>query len=191
MSPDAVVTSMTFDEILESCRQFLLGIANSELPAELRAKGGASDLVQETMAAAHRCREQFRGRSLSELRSWLRGILLNELAMFRRRFMETAARDVAREVPLELVQLCSSTRQTNHSDHLVRQEELSFISEAVQRLPDASREVIRLHFENGFGYSAIGERMGRSSEAVRKLLSRAIKELQHELAGLRQKSESK
>src|SRR5262245_22320921 len=33
---------------LEACRLYLLGIADRELDGELRAKGGASDLVQET-----------------------------------------------------------------------------------------------------------------------------------------------
>jgi RNA polymerase sigma-70 factor (ECF subfamily) len=41
-------------QILNVCRQYLLGIAQHELDADLRAKGGASDLVQETFLDAQR-----------------------------------------------------------------------------------------------------------------------------------------
>ena len=44
MPPDTPVGD-DFTSILEACRQFLLAIAHAELPGELRAKGGASDLV--------------------------------------------------------------------------------------------------------------------------------------------------
>src|SRR5262245_2742582 len=86
---------LEFENLLAHARQFLLSVANAELPAALRAKGGASDLVQETFAAALRNRDQFRGTTVTELRAWLRAILMNELAMFRRRFVATAAREVA------------------------------------------------------------------------------------------------
>src|SRR5689334_17657836 len=99
MPPDAPVGT-DFPVVLETCRHFLLTIANAELPADLRAKGGASDLVQDSLLAAHTARRQFRGRTVAELRAWLRGILRNELSAFRRSYRGTAARDVAREVPL-------------------------------------------------------------------------------------------
>ena len=39
-------------QILESCRNYLLLIAGKELTSDLQAKGGASDLVQETFLEA-------------------------------------------------------------------------------------------------------------------------------------------
>ncbi|MGD9853806.1 MAG: hypothetical protein AB7U20_02545 [Planctomycetaceae bacterium] len=36
-----------FDAVLEECRQYLLLVANEELGDDLRAEGGASDLVRE------------------------------------------------------------------------------------------------------------------------------------------------
>jgi RNA polymerase sigma-70 factor, ECF subfamily len=41
-------------QALEICRGYLLRVANQGLDAELRAKGGASDLVQETFLEAQR-----------------------------------------------------------------------------------------------------------------------------------------
>src|SRR2546429_538415 len=47
--------------VLESCRGYLLQIAWEELDPALRAKGGASDLVQETFLKAQRHFAQFQG----------------------------------------------------------------------------------------------------------------------------------
>src|SRR5262249_32779105 len=73
-----------FAPALETCRQFLLAVANVEMPGHLVPKGGASDLVQETLMNGYLHQTRFRGSTLAELRAWLRGILLNELATFRR-----------------------------------------------------------------------------------------------------------
>jgi RNA polymerase sigma-70 factor (ECF subfamily) len=52
---------------LEGCRLYLLALAERELDAGLRAKGGASDLVQETFLEAQRDFARFRGDSEAEL----------------------------------------------------------------------------------------------------------------------------
>ncbi|MBW3600464.1 MAG: RNA polymerase factor sigma-70, partial [Planctomycetes bacterium] len=57
---------------LEACRAYLLLIANRELPAEVRQKMGASDVVQETFIEAQRDLRQFLGQSEEELLAWLR-----------------------------------------------------------------------------------------------------------------------
>lgn len=165
--------------ILETCRQFLLAVANDELPESLRAKGGASDLVQETLAGAHQNWHQFRGQTLADLRAWLRAILLNEVAMFRRRYTAVDARDVAREVPM--------SRETPGSESepiapLIRSEQDRELSEAVSRLPNDYREALVLRLEQGLSFAAIGERLGRSEDAARKLYERVIQQLRGRLS---------
>ena len=49
--------------------------------------------------------------------------------------------------------------------------------EAIDRLPEAYREVILLRFPERLGFKAIGQRMGRSDESVQKLFARAIAQL--------------
>src|SRR5262245_58290664 len=58
--------------VLEACRGYLLLIAQGELSPDLRAKAGASDLVQQTFLDAQRDFGRFRGESVAELRAWLR-----------------------------------------------------------------------------------------------------------------------
>src|SRR5262245_15841758 len=86
---------------LEDCRRYLLAVAERQLDPDLRAKGGASDLVQETFLEAQRDFARFRGSSPDELRAWLRQVLNHNLAAFTRRFRATSKRAVGREVGMQ------------------------------------------------------------------------------------------
>src|SRR5271166_2506287 len=80
--------------LLEACRGYLLLVARQELDPPLLAKGGASDLVQQTFLEAHRDFARFHGKSEEELLAWLRQLLLHNLADFTRRYREVAKRAV-------------------------------------------------------------------------------------------------
>src|SRR5262249_14287737 len=66
-------------EALESCRAYLLYVAQREMAPELQAKGGASDLVQETFLDAQRDFDRFRGATEEELLAWLRRLLVHKM----------------------------------------------------------------------------------------------------------------
>jgi len=166
--------------ILETCRQFLLAVANAEFPESLQAKAGASDLVQETLAGAHRNWDQFRGRTLADLRAWLRSILLNELAMFRRHYTTVEARDATREVPLTAA-TTGLTAETPPLAPLIRAEQNRALTDAVRKLPDEYRWALVLRVEHGLSFAAIGEKLGRTEDAARKLYSRTIDQLRGRL----------
>src|SRR5437773_7487633 len=80
--------------VLEAYRAYLLLIANRQLDPELRAKGGASDLVQETFLEAQRDFAHFHGDSPGEVQAWLKQLLLHNLANFARRYRETGKRQL-------------------------------------------------------------------------------------------------
>ena len=90
-------------QVLEACRGYLLLIAREELDADLRAKGSASDLVQETFVEAQRDFAHFHGEGEGELLAWLRAMLLNNLRDFTRRYQPTGKRGVDREISLDAV----------------------------------------------------------------------------------------
>src|SRR5262245_35621598 len=81
-------------ELLEGCRGYLLMVARDKLDADLRAKEGPSDLVQETFLEAKRDFGQFQGASEAELLAWLRRVLLNNVANFTRRYRTAGKRTV-------------------------------------------------------------------------------------------------
>src|SRR5262249_2148327 len=87
--------------LLKQCEAFLLAIAHRELDDDLRAKGGASDLVQETFLEAQRDFSQFRGSSEEEFLAWLRQLLRNNVANFSRRYRATQKRIVRDEISLD------------------------------------------------------------------------------------------
>src|SRR5437016_3057910 len=88
-------------QALEACRRYLLLIADRELDPALRAKGGASDLVQQTFLEAQRDFSRFHGDSEDELRAWLRQLLRHNVADFTRSYYGTDKRHIGREVSLE------------------------------------------------------------------------------------------
>jgi RNA polymerase sigma factor (sigma-70 family) len=64
----------------------------------------------------------------------------------------------------------------------IRSEARVRYSRALERAPDEIRELIRLRFDERLTFSDIGERMGFTAEAARKLLTRTLRLLGNELA---------
>ena len=82
---------------LEAARKHLLLTANRDLDDRLRAKIGASDLVQDTFLEAQRSFGCFRGETEADFFGWLSGILNHRLANNVRRYRHTRSRSVERE----------------------------------------------------------------------------------------------
>jgi RNA polymerase sigma-70 factor (ECF subfamily) len=173
-------------EALEACRNYLLLIAEQELEQELRAKGGASDLVQQTFLEAQRDFSHFDGTTHEALLAWMRRMLLNNLANFRRDFRRQK-RLVAREVRLSGDDESSVRDRVLPSDTptpsgaVMLDEQARELECALQKLPDDYRRVIDLRYREERTFEEIGELMQRSSNAARKLWSRAIECVQQEL----------
>jgi RNA polymerase sigma-70 factor (ECF subfamily) len=170
---------------LEACRGYLLLIAQQELDDDLRAKGGASDLVQETFLKAHRHFARFHGDSEAELLAWLRRLLLNNLANFRAQYHEAQKRQAAREVTLDGGS--SGDRDgglaaalPSPSKAAIGNEQALALERALERLPDDYRLVLRLHYQEELPFAEIGRRMSRTANAARKLWARAVMRLQQE-----------
>jgi RNA polymerase sigma-70 factor (ECF subfamily) len=169
-------------QALSFCRDYLLLVANDGLKPELRAKGNASDLVQETFLRAQRGIEGFRGHTASEWRGWLRSILVHNLAEERRRFAATAKRQLQCEVAIpEGVRLeCAATTESPSTDLARREREADLIA-ALERLRPHHRDVVVWHHREQLTFEEIGRRLGISEEAARKVWTRALRSLRKEL----------
>lgn len=172
---------------LEGCRGYLLGIAERELDADLRAKGGASDLVQDTFLEAQRDFAGFRGETEADLLAWLRRLLLNNLANFARSYRRTAKRRIGREIRLPASSESSAGEARIAADgpspsaNMREGEDAAALQAAMARLPDDYRQVLTLRYEEGLTFDQIAEQMGRSPAALRKLWSRAVDRMQTEM----------
>jgi RNA polymerase sigma-70 factor, ECF subfamily len=171
---------------LESCRDYLLAIAARGLDADLTAKGGGSDLVQDTLLGAYRDFGTFHGRSRDELHAWLRKILENNLAAFRRRYRGTRKRRVSLEIPMDVATAGPDRGPwpcdlASPSSNAVHREQAEALIAALGRIPEDYRRVIVWYQYDQYTFEEIGRRLDRSAEAARKIWSRALVRLTEEL----------
>jgi RNA polymerase sigma-70 factor (ECF subfamily) len=167
---------------LEECRRYLLSIARQELAIDLQAKGGASDLVQDTFLDAQRAFEQFHGSSEIEMRAWLRGLLHHRASKFGRRYRGTQKRKLCREssIPGDYQPPSSENRPTP-SVVLMAHEQAEQLQKALERLPEDYRLVITLRYLEKCSFEEVGLRLNRTPNAARLLWLRAIDRIKHEL----------
>jgi RNA polymerase sigma-70 factor (ECF subfamily) len=174
---------------LEECRRYLLAIAERHLEPDLRAKGGASDLVQETFLEAQRDFARFQGSSPDELRAWLRQVLLHNVGAFTRRFRGTTKRAIEREVVLSTGGSSADLAPdlagppVTPSGVAVAHEQALALRRALDRLPEEYRRVVVLRFEEERTFEEIGRLTDRSPDAARKVWSRAMERLRQEWEG--------
>lgn len=176
--------------LLMEARSYLLLVASREMPVDLRRKITPSDVVQDTYLEAQRHFPQFSGSTPDDLLAWLRRILLNNLTDALRFYRQASCRRIDREVSLDATdsqpaaQAAEVRRATgrNALDELIRGEEAVMVAAAVDRLPELHRAVLRMRYWEGLTCIAIGVRLERSADAVRKTWHRAIVHLARELS---------
>jgi RNA polymerase sigma-70 factor (ECF subfamily) len=176
------------DQSLERYREYLGLLARLQVLPGLQAKIDLSGVVQMTLLEAHQCRHQFQGRSEHQRAAWLRRILVNNLADELRK-LAADKRDIARERSLEAALEDSSSRleallraeQSSPSQHLLRQEELLQLADALAALPDNQRRAVELHYLKGWPLAQIASDLGSSKPAVAGLLHRGLKSLRERL----------
>jgi RNA polymerase sigma-70 factor (ECF subfamily) len=186
MSPDDVAECLAearggsreaIGQLWGLCWPYLLHIADQDLGPVLRRKVAPSDLVQQTFLEAQRDLMQFGGATERELLAWLRCILVHKLDNARQHY-EAGKRQVGREEPGVNGQVPEAPGPGGSPSAQARaRERAEAVERALQRLPEDARQAIALHLWQGQTFAQVGERLGRSEEAARKLYRRAAEEL--------------
>ena len=172
--------------LLQRHRDYLLTVAREEVHGDYCAKGGASDLVQETFVDAQRDFPRFRGDSGDDLLRWLRGILKNNLVDFVRRY-RTPARAIGLERPLSLVDELGEAddgmpaERRSPQELLIAEEQRRRLRAAIETLPLDYRRVIQLRHIAHASWAEVAEQLGRSTDAVQKLWARALRQLHQKM----------
>ena len=173
---------------LENYREYLRLLARLQLDSCLQGKLDPSDVVQESLLKAHQALDQFRGSNDGEMAAWLRAILTNTLTDWLRRF-QTGARNVEQERSLHVALEESSSRleawlagdESSPDKQAMRQEQLLRLAETLAQLPEDQRRAVELRHLKGCKVAEVANQMGRSREAVAKLLVRGVARLRSRL----------
>ena len=157
-------SSEALGQVLEACRGYLLLVAQRELDPHLQAKGGASDLVQETLLRALANIDSFQPGS--NLPAWLFTILRNLFRSDyrkRRREVEDAEGTYAQRLKT----------QPSQGVHLEFEEFRS----ALEKLPQDQREALILVGASGFSYEDAAAICGCAVGTIKSRVNRARSKL--------------
>jgi RNA polymerase sigma-70 factor (ECF subfamily) len=140
---------------------------------DLRVRESSMDVVQSVCRALLGERDRFDFRGEDRFRAWLFTAALNKIRD-KYRFHRGAGRDVRRELTdSDHEQLVASALISPSQDAMVA-ERAHTVGEALAALSESHREVITLARIVGLPHRVVAEVMGRTEEAVRQLLGRAI-----------------
>ena len=152
---------------------------------ELRSKLESMDIVQETLVHALNGLEGFTYKNEGDFVRWLSKIAENELRANLRK-LHADKRDIRKNVRLDdnrsttgggYTGIHAPVDVTTPSVILSKRDELVRLEKAIDELKPEYRQVIILTKIDGLSYNEMGQRLGKSDEAVRKLVSRAMAEL--------------
>ena len=160
--------AQAFGSLTEVYRGRLLARVSRQIGAHLGAYVEPDDIVSDTFASALESLSQFRWQGEESFFYWICGI-----ATYRIRSHAAKKRPVLYEIE-------STDPGGSRADarkQLERDERFQRLRAALQTLSDDHREVITLSRIEGVSTTDIARQLGRSPEAVRQLLVRALKAL--------------
>lgn len=163
----------------------VLWIIRLRMGRELRSQLESMDLVQDVLMSALKDLGNFTYKTEGDFLRWLSRIAENRLRGYLQR-LRANKRDIRKEVQLNgyrptaedsIVATLDAVATTTPSAIMSKREELDKLAKAIDALKPEYRQVIVLKKIEGISYKEIGDRLGKSSEAARKLVSRALEEL--------------
>jgi len=166
---------------VEDYQDFLVAIADRGLAQDLKSKGDASDVVQETLVDVYREYYRFEGLPDEEFKALLVRMMWNNLKSFTRRYRGSIKRAVAREVSLSKLKDDAGLGMRAKEPSPFERDDFQQLKQSVDRLPERDRLAVRWRFEDDRTYRAIGNQLGCSAVAARKLCLRAIDRLRSDM----------
>ena len=173
------------DALDQLCRVYgerVRRIVRLRIGQELRVKLDSMDLVQDVLLDALRGLRGFTYENEGDFLRWLSRIAQNALGHHVEK-LHANKRDIRKEVRFDALRPTTRGRLADISEPIdfttpsvimARKEELDKLERAIDTLKPEHKEVIVLAKIEGLSYKEIGERLGKSADAVGMLLSRAM-----------------
>ncbi len=169
------------NELYERCAGRLLAYIRLRMGRELRARLESRDILQATLLKSVEHLADFEGQHSGSLMAWLAKIAEHEIRD-RADYQQRQRRDAAREVALETDAALPAPARSALSQAILT-EEAERLEIALESLTPAHREVILLRKFEELPFGDIARRLGKSEDACRMLLARAMTALTLRLAG--------
>jgi RNA polymerase sigma-70 factor (ECF subfamily) len=167
-SPDAL------GSLFERHSRRLLALIRLRLGPSLRAHLESRDVLQETWLKALGHIDGFRGEGSASFMAWMARIAANEIRD-QADHQGRQRRDAAREAPMANADLDAlAARVRSQTSRIAIDESMQRLERALESLTPEHREVILLRKLEELSFPEIGARMGRTPDACRQLLARAL-----------------
>ncbi len=162
--------------LLEAYRCFLDQVADACVDRGLQGKFGVSDLIQETVVGAYVGFAGFAGSTPEEFRSWLRRILVNVMRDQQRHYRKAAKRACQREVSLhQAAEQELIAPNLGPASAVVQAERRQRLLQALERLPDPYRQILRRRHLDHRTDREIAAELGLAVKTVQNLWTQAVR----------------
>lgn len=174
-----------YEELFQTYRDGLSRQLGGKIPDPIRDRVEASDVVQDALIDAVSHFDSFRYQGPGSFRRWLSRILQNRLRMTIRFHLQRKKRSPRREVRIRTAEGSSATSSRSGGVTLEAKvaspeslasvrERREIVERTLHQLPADYRDVIRIVKLEERSLAAAAARLGRTENAVKKLLARAL-----------------
>jgi RNA polymerase sigma-70 factor (ECF subfamily) len=151
----------------------LLAFIRMRMGRDLRQRVESRDILQATLLKSFQRLAQFEGGDGATLMGWLVRIAENEIRD-QADYQHRQRRDVAAGVPIDAGGVDLPAHVRSALSEAVVSEEAERLGAALEALDPDHREVIALRKLEELSFKEVADRMGRSEDACRMLLARAM-----------------
>ncbi len=164
------------DRLFERCAPRLLALIRLRLGRELRGHLESRDILQASLLKSFQRIDQLEQSDARSLMAWLARIAENEVKD-RVDYHRRQRRDARQEVPLDERDGDLVRRVRSSLSQVIFDERARRLEQALESLPEQHREVIVLRKLEELSWAEVARRLGRSDDACRMLLARAMASL--------------
>jgi RNA polymerase sigma-70 factor (ECF subfamily) len=154
----------------------LLALIRLRMGRSLRSRMESRDILQATLLKSFRGIDRFESEDTGSMMAWLARIAENEIRD-QADHHSRQRRDAGRNVPLDEHAREVTDHLRSALSQVIWDEEAGRLERALESLDEPQREIILLRKFEELSFREIGRRLGKSEDACRMMLARALTKL--------------